>query len=78
MSLSAMMPDTITITLPFDLKSALDEATRQEGVPAEELIRDALKAYFFMRQLNPLRERMIAQAQTQSIYTDEDIFALVS
>ena len=73
-----MSQDTITISLPFNLKSNLDEAIRQEGISAEELITNALRDYFLMHQLNLWRERMIVQAQAQSIYTDEDVFALVS
>ncbi len=69
---------TLTLTLPTEVKLALDDVTRKEGISPDELVGEALKVYLFLRQFRLLRERMIPQAQAQGIYTDEDVFDRVS
>ncbi len=72
------MQETITITLPAEIKPALDEVTRKEGISLSELVAEAVKEYLFFRQFRLLRERMIPKAQTQGIYTEQDVFDRVS
>ena len=72
------MQETITITLPDDLRKALDEAACREGLPSNELISEALKEYLYFRRLRSLRERMITKAKEQGICTDQDVFDQVS
>lgn len=72
------MEDVMTITLPTKVKSAFDSVIREEGVSPNELISAALEEFLFFRKLRSLRERMIAKAQAQGIYTDQDVFDLVS
>ena len=72
------MAETITITLPQEIRSALEEATRKEGLSSNEIISEAIKEYFFFRRLRLLRERMIVTAQAQGIYTEQDVFDRVS
>lgn len=72
------MSDTVTLTLPSRLQSAVYEVAAQEGVLAQELVNRALENYLFLRQFRLLSERMIAKAETQGIYTDQDVFDLVS
>jgi predicted transcriptional regulator len=72
------MQETITITLPAEVKLTLDELTRKEGISPNELIGEAIRDYLFFRQFRLLRERMIPKAQTQGVYTDQDVFDRVS
>ena len=72
------MGDTVTITLPGKVKSILETITEQEGIPVDELINTAIEEYLFFRQLRLLRQRMIAKAQAQGIYSEEDIFDQIS
>ena len=72
------MLETITLTLPREIKSALDDATRTEGVSSSELIGKALEEYLFLRKFRLLRERMILKAQAQGIYAEQDVFDRVS
>jgi metal-responsive CopG/Arc/MetJ family transcriptional regulator len=72
------MQDTITITLPKEIRLALDNVRRKEGISLNELISEAVKEYLFFRRLRLLRERMIVKAQAQGIYTDQDVFDRVS
>ena len=72
------MQETITIALSKELRSALDEVRRKEGVAIDHLVSEAVKEYLFFRRLRSLRERMIAKAQARGIRTDQDIFDRVS
>jgi metal-responsive CopG/Arc/MetJ family transcriptional regulator len=73
-----VMRETITISLPEEIKTALDEAMREAGQSRSELIHEALRDYLFVRKFRLLREHMIAKAQAQGIYTDQDVFDRVS
>jgi metal-responsive CopG/Arc/MetJ family transcriptional regulator len=70
------MKGAITITLPEDVESALEEATREEGLSSDELIKKAVADYLFVRKFRLLRERMMAE--TEKAYTDQDVFDLIS
>jgi len=72
------MQETITVTLSTEIKLALDDVTRKEGVSPSDLIGEAVKEYLFFRRFRLLRERMIPKAQAQGIYTDQDVFDRVS
>lgn len=72
------MEATLTITVPIKVKSALDTLTQKEGISPNTLISAAIEEYLFFHQFRLLRERMVAQAQAQGIYTDQDVFDLVS
>lgn len=72
------MQETITFTLPAEIKPAFDEVTREEGITASELIREAVNDYLFLRKFRSLRERMILQAQKQGIRSEQDVFERVS
>lgn len=72
------MQETITVNLPKEVRSALDDVTSKEGISPDDLISEAIKEYLFFRRLRSLRERMIAKAQMQGIYTDQDVFNRVS
>jgi predicted transcriptional regulator len=70
--------NSITVSLPDDLKTALDEAVREAGRPPSEIMCEALRDYLFIRKFRSLREHMTSKAQAQGIYTDEDVFDRVS
>jgi len=72
------MQETITITLPTQIKPALDEVRQREGTSLNELVTKAIEEYLFARQFRLLRERMVPKAQEQGIYTDQDVFERVS
>lgn len=72
------MSDTITLTLPSEIKRAFDAVILKEGISPSELIGKALEEYLFFRRLRLLRERMILKAQEQGICTEQDVFDRVS
>jgi metal-responsive CopG/Arc/MetJ family transcriptional regulator len=72
------MRETITISVPEDIKSELDKIVRDEGISRSDVIRESLRDYLFVRRFRQLRAKMIAKAQAQGIFTDEDVFKRIS
>ena len=70
------MRETITISIPGDIKKQLDKVTAQEGTTRSSIIRESLRDYLFIRQFRSLRKRMMARSSRA--YTDQDIFDRVS
>ncbi len=72
------MRQTITISLPSDVKRALDATSREEGVSRSDVVRESLRDYLFGRRLRTLRARILPKAARKGIHTDEDVFDRVS
>lgn len=72
------MRESISVSLPGDLKEEVDRVTRQEGVSRSVLVREALRDYLFVRRFRALREELMSHAAAQGIFTDEDVFREVS
>jgi predicted transcriptional regulator len=72
------MVQPISVTLPADVKQALEDLARQEGVAPDEVIGRAVKQHLFLRQFRSMRERMSAKAQSRGVVTDQDVFDRVS
>ena len=72
------MQATINLSLSNDVRIALDDLTRKEGVAAEEVINEAVRQYLFFRRLTLLRERLSLQAQKMGINSEDDVFRLIS
>lgn len=72
------MRDTITLRLPSEIRTEVDSFAEQHGLRRSEVVRDALREYLFFRRSHELRARMVAGAQAQGLFTDEDIFQRIS
>jgi metal-responsive CopG/Arc/MetJ family transcriptional regulator len=72
------MRSTLTISLPKDLRRNLDKMAKAEGVTGSEYVRRAIKADIFRRALRAARRELAPQARAQGIYTDEDVFKIIS
>jgi len=68
----------ISVTLPSKMKSQLDRWSKKEQQKKGEIIRDALRQYFARKEFDALRSKMVPRAQKMGIFTDEDVFKLVS
>ena len=72
------MRESISISLPEELKSELDLVTRVEGISRSDLVREALREYLFARRFRALRQELMPYAEAQGIFTDEDVFREIS
>jgi len=68
----------MTISLPEDLKNALDEVSEEEGVTRSDVIRESLRDYLFVRRFRALRAQLVTKARARGIHTDEDVFEHLS
>ena len=69
------MSQMITISLPDETKTALDDAANEEGLSENALVEKALSDYLFIRRFRNLRERLMSQGNDLN---DQDVFDLVS
>ena len=69
------MSQLISIRLPDETITALDNAANEEGLSEDALIQKALSDYLFVRQFRNLRERLMSQGKE---LTDQDVFNLIS
>jgi metal-responsive CopG/Arc/MetJ family transcriptional regulator len=72
------MRETVTISLPQTVRRALDKVAKEEGISRSDVLRQSLEDFLFVRRFRQLRQRMMAAAQAQGIFTDEDVFNRVS
>ena len=72
------MRESISISLPEDVKTELDRFTERRGITRSDAVREALSDYLFIQKLRDLRRRLMPEAEAQGVFTDEDVFRLVS
>ena len=72
------MRETLTISLPKRLRRDLEKMAKAEGVTSSEYVRRAIKADIFRRALRATRRELVPKARAMGIYTDEDVFKIVS
>jgi len=73
-----MMRESVSISLPHELRKKLDKISKDESINRSDIVREALQRYFFQHELAIIRRVMIPKARAQGIYTDEDVFRIVS
>ncbi len=69
---------SITIRLDDSLKKALRREARRSGQSQSEIVRDALRRRFALREFESLRKRMMPFAEAAGYFTDEDVFRDIS
>ena len=69
---------SLSVRLPDELRRKLDEVAESEQTNRSEIVRQALSNYLKLREFRQLRQKMIPRAESQGIYTDEDVFEKLS
>ena len=72
------MRETVSISLPEDIKTELDEAVAEEGISRSDLVRRALGDFLFVRRFRTMRRELIPHAESHGIFSDEDVFERTS
>ncbi len=72
------MRDTITISIPKQLRKDLDAFTQEEGISRSEVVRESLRNYLVIRRFRDIQRKLTPFARKQGVYTDEDVFKIVS
>jgi metal-responsive CopG/Arc/MetJ family transcriptional regulator len=68
----------ITVRLPKDLKNEVEKLCEDSSIGTSDLVREALKHYLSLAKFRKLRGELLPIAEKQKIYTDEDVFEIVS
>ncbi len=72
------MEEVLTIRLPRGTRRRLERRAKAQKISVSQLVRRALDQDEFLTNLASARAELRPQARAQGIYTDEDVFAIVS
>lgn len=72
------MKSTLTVRIPADLRQSLDRYMKKEKIGISDLMRDSLRRYVAVSQFEAIRKRALKRAAKMGIFTDEDVFKIVS
>ena len=69
---------TLTIRIPDELRSELQEISSRRSVPMSDLVRESIRRYVAVERFRALRKRTLPFAEAQGLLTDEDVFRAIS
>jgi hypothetical protein len=72
------MRTTLTISLPPPLRRSVARAAKSLGVSESEFVRRAVQLQLWEEAFESSRRALTPRARAKGIYTDEDVFALIS
>jgi len=72
------MRNTMTISLPPEMMKEITRIAKAEGVSKSDVVRESVKRSLFIKNLDALRAWAVPKAQAMGIYSDEDVFKIVS
>ena len=72
------MESILSVRLPADLRKRLQAASQAEGKPISDLIRDFIRKELDVIEFRRLREATLPHAEAKGIFTDEDVYKLIS
>jgi Ribbon-helix-helix protein, copG family len=72
------MRETVTISLSAMMRKQLARAAKADGVTQSEFVRRALKTELFRKSFWAARAELLPKARAQNIFTDNDVFKMVS
>ena len=72
------MEEVLTIRLPKGTRRKLEKSARAENLSLSQYVRRALEAEQVLGAFEAARKDLVPHARAKGIYTDEDVFAIVS
>jgi predicted transcriptional regulator len=72
------MKDGLTVRLPPDISSELNALVKRTGKSRGAVVRDAVRRQISRERFRALCEKLVPKAQARGLYTDDDVFKLVS
>ena len=72
------MRATLTISLPPVLRRDVSRAARAQRVSESEFVRRAVQQQLWTDAFEETRRRLAPKARAKGLYTDEDVFRLIS
>lgn len=78
MTYSYTMRETLTISLPGKTKQLVERAARESGLTTSEYVRQAIYHELWKDATVDSRRRAVPAARARGLFTDEDVFRLIS
>ncbi|HEX5400153.1 MAG TPA: CopG family transcriptional regulator [Verrucomicrobiae bacterium] len=72
------MRATLTISLPPALRRDVSRAARNRRMTESEFVRNAVQRQLWAEAFEETRRKAVPQARAAGIYTDEDVFKIIS
>src|SRR5437762_9878302 len=72
------MRDTLTVSLPREMRREVARAAKRQKLTTSEYVRDAVRRKLWLDAFDETRRKLIPKARALGIYTDEDVFKIVS
>ena len=72
------MEEVLTIRLPKGTRRRLERRAKAQKLSVSQLVRRALEQDELLTSLASARTELLPEARARGIYTDEDVFAVVS
>lgn len=72
------MRSIMTMSIPASMRKELVALARKEHVSRSHVIQKALNEFLMRREFRRIRAKMIGEASKKGVFTDEDIFKMVS
>jgi predicted transcriptional regulator len=69
---------TLTIRLSEDLRTELDEISREENKAVSDIVRESLRRYIAIEKFRSVRKKILPFAEAQGLLTDDDVFRALS
>ena len=69
---------TITIRLPDDLYSGIQQISQNQHKPLGAVVRESIRRYVAIEKFRALRKKVLPFAEAQGFMTDEDVFKSIS
>ncbi len=65
---------TFTLRLSENLRKELERISKEEKLPAGQIVRESVERYIALAKFRKLRKKVLPFAEAQGLITDEDIF----
>jgi hypothetical protein len=72
------MRTTLTISLPPTLRKNVSRAAKAKHITESEFVRNAVQRQLWMEAFEETRRKLVPKARAMGIYTDEDVFKIIS
>jgi hypothetical protein len=72
------MRATLTVSLPPALRRHISRSARDQGLNESEFIRRAVQRQMWADAFDETRRKLLPKARAKRIYTDDDVFKMIS
>ncbi len=72
------MEEVLTVRVPKGTRRKLEKRARAQNLSLSQYVRRALEMEELLSALEAARLDLVPQARAQGVYTDDDVFAIVS